>query len=145
MAILRKFIAAATIGIDEQTGALLTRPAEEVIQAIEAPLGVGLTVTRPVIAQDAPGALALVAGMAGKIARIHALLVVLDGDGTVQLTDSDGTALTGAIPLKANQGFEIDRGLIPGNCLVVAAAGKGLKLVTTGGKAFGVATVSMEA
>ena len=131
------------------TNKIIAAPATEAKQdasntTLAAIAGATLTLSHPVVTQGAAGSITLQAAVAGKIARLHGLVMILDANGTVQVQDSDGTALTGVIPLLANQGLDIDRGVIAANCLCQSAAGKGIQIVTTGGKAFGVATVSVE-
>lgn len=97
------------------------------------------------LTQAAAGRTTIQALEAGKVIRLHALLLIADAAGDVYLAyDDDGAGtnevkLTGVMPLAANGGFRITAGVTDS---LQAPAGKQLTLVTTTSKVFGYAVVS---
>ena len=110
--------------------------------------GLRLTYQTPtLITQAEPGRLTLLAGVEGKVARLHELVVGANPAGTFYLAyddDGDGAnevALSGAYPVAANVPFILPFKAHPDACLKTLA-GKYLTLVSTGAKLFGHAITS---
>ncbi len=134
-----KFIGGADVMVDDVSGALLVAD-PNVLAAMN---GSGLTLARTVITQGGAGTLALQAASVGKIARLHSITFVADAAGTWQLQDTDGTALTGVMPITQYGGVDIDRGILAAAAIVASASGEGIQIVSVTSKLFGVALVSL--
>ena len=103
--------------------------------------GRGLTFTRVKIDQTAAaGATALIAALASNYSRLHALFGTMEAAGTITIEDSDGTDISGPMPVGANGGFSIpftrDADGTP-----ITALGKGIS-IDTSQKFYGFAIVS---
>jgi hypothetical protein len=101
----------------------------------------GKVPTYAVISQGAAGTTQLIAADAAKKHKLLGFTVALDVAGTVAFTD--GTISTGAIPLTAGNPLVVPNSLLP--FCETSAVNKALSIVTTGGKAFGMAMILSEA
>lgn len=104
-------------------------------------VGGGLTFTRVRIDQTAAaGVTALIAALASNYTRLHALVGTMAAAGTLTIEDSDGTDISGPMPIGANGGmilpFEPNKDGTP-----ISLIGKGVSINTTQ-KFYGYAIVS---
>lgn len=90
--------------------------------------------------QQAAGTTVIAAAVAGKVTRLNLCLLVPDVDGTLAIKDSDGTAVTGVMAVKA--GVPYGWGTQYGASAPVSPAGKGLSIVTTTCKVAGICKYS---
>lgn len=103
--------------------------------------GNGLTFTRVKIDQTAAaGATALIGALASNYSRVHVIFGTMEAAGTLTIEDSDGTDISGPMPVGANGGFVINLGTDKTLC-PVTAVGKGISINTTQ-KFYGWALVS---
>jgi len=95
------------------------------------------------VAQGAAGATELAAAVGGRTFYLHKLVGALDADGTLTIEDTDGSDLTGAVPLLAKTPVDFDFGADKRLC-PTGGAGKGLQILTGTGKFAGIAYLSYE-
>lgn len=115
---------------------------ETEIAALQAGNGNGLTFSRVAITQAEAGAVEVIAAAAGKVNRLHALVLTADAAGTVTIKRA-ATALTGAMPVAANGGLVIPFTADARGCLATAA-NEALNVVSATAKVFGYAVVSQQ-
>jgi len=110
------------------------------LTALQQSAPAGLTYTRVKIDQTAAaGVTALVGALAENYSRLHAIIGTMEAAGTLTIEDSEGTDLSGPMPVAEDGGFVIEFGNV--NHCPVTAAGKGLAINTTQ-KFYGFAVVS---
>lgn len=111
--------------------------------------GAGLNFANVALCQSVAGITVLQAAATGKVARLHGLAITVDTDATVvQIVQDDDGAGTNSVVLATWKLNSYGGIVLPiertANPWAQAAPGKALTLVTTTGKAFGIAKVSQQ-
>jgi len=98
--------------------------------------GFELTFETPVVidqtAEDGPPYVTnLSSAEAGKVKRLHALYGFMEAQGTLTIEDTDGTDLTGPMPIAATGGMNLGWVAQARGAHAVSSTGKGLQIRTT--------------